>query len=410
MTRWLVAGLWVCWTVTGCSTIGHGPQKRVAATGAADFLGRELPVLSNHTFGDDALGFVATTESSQIPTTNEDEGLVRVTIPLGTSEPIHCFVYNKPLNLAQTMRMFVDHVAQSVEHHEVDKIDAGEVGGVPFVAVHTSYVARPNAADAKPKSMGQLKYFAARSESNTTVCMHDEPGYNATFDRVVKGLVATQKFSEGHGDPAAKLLVWRDVSVVRAGKTTVGVVEHRLYEGEAGYAYASSTSILLPADDGQVLASDEVDNQFSDTQGGIVEATYIKILNDSVAFNMGMHYEKGAGYHIDGAHNGAAIDIRLAAASALPDFASQTAVLRHLFANANIAESAHWISFSPENPSKLVTVDFTKVPGDAEHKRGTMVTNGKPSELEVDSLGTPTVAKSAEITVQRVWLAKGDHR
>ena len=409
MTRWLVAGLCVLSAAAGCSTIARSSQSKVAPAGPKDASGRELSALPQHTFGNDAIGFIATVESAAAPTVDENNGLLRVSISLGTSEPIHCFVYNKPLNLAQTLRMFVNHVAQSVEHHGIDSIDAGEVGGMPYVVVHTSYVAQPGATDAKPQGMSQLKYFAARGESNTTVCMHDEPGYTATFDRVVRGFIATQKFGEGHGDPAAKLLVWRDVSVARAGNATVGVVEHRLYEGEAGYAYASSTSVLLPADDGKLLASDEVDNEFSDAQGGIVEATYIKILNDSVAYNMGMHYEQGTGYHIDGAHNGAPIDLRLAATCALPDFASQTAVLRRLFASAETSESAHWVGFSPEDPSKLVKVDFTKKPAIAGQRWGVMVTDGKSSEIEVDDLGTTTRAKSSEIMVQRVWLAKGDH-
>jgi hypothetical protein len=410
MKHWLVVGLWACLATAGCSTVARGSQNKLAAATRPNIVERELPGLQEHAFGDSATGFVASTESTEVPTVTEAEGLVRVTIPLGTSEPVRCFVYSRPLNLAQTLRMFINHVAESVDHQGVDQVDAGEVGGVPYIAVHTSYLARPTEAENKPKQMGQLKYFAARGESSTTVCMHDEAGYNQTFERVVKRFVATQKFTEGQGDPAAKLMVWRDVSVARAGSTTVGVVEHRLYEGEAGYAYASSTSVLLPGEDGKVVASDEVDNQFSDTQGGIVEATYIKILNDSVAYNMGMHYEKGIGYHIDGVHNGAPIDLRLEASSALPDFASQTAVLRHLFADAKADTRAHWIGFSPEEPSKLVNVDFTKGATDATHKRGMLVANGKPSALELDNLGTPTEAKTDEITVHRVWLAKGDHR
>ena len=184
---------------------------------------------------------------------------------------MRCFVYSKPLNLAQTLRMFINHVAESVEHQTIGAVDAGEINGMPYITVHTSYVPRPTGSDGKQPT-GQLKYFAARAESNATVCMHDEAGYNQTFERVVKRFAATQKFTEGHGDPAAKLMVWRDVSVARVGGAPVGVVEHRLYEGEAGYAYASSTSVVLPAADGKVLASDEVDNQFSDPQGGIVES------------------------------------------------------------------------------------------------------------------------------------------
>ena len=82
MKRWWVAGLWVCLAAGGCATTARDSGSKVVAV-REDTLGRELSPLREHAFGDDAVGFVASTESSGVPNVSETDGLVRVTIPFG---------------------------------------------------------------------------------------------------------------------------------------------------------------------------------------------------------------------------------------------------------------------------------------------------------------------------------------
>jgi hypothetical protein len=376
---------------------GAPQSAKPKAEAAAEPWSREIEPLAKHSVGNAGAGFSANVESAATVELEEHDGLRQVVIPIGTQQPVRCFVYPKAINLAQTLRLFINNVVEHVEKHQIDLINAGQIDGVPFLAVETSYMA----GTGKDRGVGQVKYLAARGDSTTTLCLHDEPGYKKSFTRIASGFITSQDFGERPGDSAKRLLVWRAVSVQRAGSIAVGVIESRLYEGEAGFAFATSRSMLLPAEDGGLLASDEAENQFSNAQGDIIEANYVKIINDSVAYNLGLNLAAANRYEVAGVFKGEKYSASIPVTSALPDFASQTASLRKLFAAKRPAEPLHWATYSPLEPSRVTDVAFEKKKDSRDE--GVMTQGDSKMDVFVDELGMQKKTLSGDITVEQVW-------
>ena len=388
-------------TAAACSN-SAGKKAPEAGPGAPtaqenDVLSREIEPLALRPVADENALFTTQVEASAAPEISNSGGLRQVVIDIGTEQPVRCFVYPKAINLAQTLRLFVNSVVSHVNRHEVESIDAGQINGQPFLSVVTSYLIEQDGQ----KGGGQVKYLASRSDNTTTLCMHDEPGYVHSFLRVASSFVQNEKFVDSDEDSTKKLLVWRTVSVQRAGKTSVGVIESRLYEGEAGYAFATSRSVLLPSEDGTVVASDEAENQFSNLEGDVLEAKYVKIINDAVAYNLGLSLESKTNYKVSGLYNGETLNGNIKVDSAMRDFASQTSDMRKLFASRTSVAPLHWTTFTPAQPNQITAVDFEKKAG-AEHA-GVLTLGGSKSEVEVDEQGTQKRVTTDNVTVERVW-------
>lgn len=389
-------------TAAACS---NNPSKKAPEAAPAapttqenEVLGREIQPLPLHPVADANELFTTQVESTVAPEISNSGGLRQVVINIGTEQPVRCFVYPKAINLAQTLRLFVNSVVSHVSKHEVDSVDAGQINGQPYLSVVTSYLIEQDGE----KGGGQVKYLASRSDNTTTLCMHDEPGYVRSFVRVASSFIQNQKLAESDEDSTKKLLVWRTVSVQRTGKASIGVVESRLYEGEAGYAFATSRSLLLPTEDGTVIASDEAENQFSNLQGDVLEAKYVKIVNDSVAYNLGLSLDSNTSYKISGTYNGELLNSNIKVEHAMRDFASQTSDLRKLFANHDSAGAPlHWTSFSPAQPNQISEVDFEKKSPNAH--AGVLTFGGSKSDVEVDDQGTQKRVTTDNVTVERVW-------
>jgi hypothetical protein len=397
MHRSRIFGLFALLTAAACGA----PRASAPQAGAPqDPWEREQQPLAKHTMGSSESGFSASSESSGPVDLEEKDGLRQIVIPIGTQQPIRCFVYPKAINLAQTLRLFINNVVDHVDKHQVDLIDAGQADGIPYLFVGTTYVAGAG-NDPNEKGMGQVKYLAARGDSTTTLCLHDEPGYRQTFTRIVTGFIASQDFGQKVGDAARRLLVWRAVSVQRAGTLTIGVIESRLYEGENGFAFASSRSMLLPAEGGGLVASDEAENQFSNAHGDIVEAKYVKIVNDSVAYNLGLSLASANRYEVAGVYKGEKYSASIPVSAALPDFASQTASLRKLFAAKRAVEPLHWYTYSPQEPSRVTDVAFEKKGNSRDE--GIMTQGESKVDVSVDELGMQKKVTSGDMTVEQVW-------
>ena len=394
MQRTRIFGLFALLVVVACG----GPKASAPKAAAPqDPWEREVQPLAKQPIGSPETGFTASSESSGPVDLEEKDGLRQLVIPIGTQQPIRCFVYPKAINLAQTLRLFINNVVEHVDKHQVDLIDAGQADGIPYLFVATTYVA----GSGNEKGMGQVKYLAARGDSTTTLCLHDEPGYRQTFTRITTSFISSQDFGEKVGDAAKRLLVWRAVSVQRAGTVTIGVIESRLYEGENGFAFASSRSMLLPAEGGGLVASDEAENQFSNAHGDIVEAKYVKIVNDAVAYNLGLSLAAANRYEVSGIYKGEKYTATIPVTAALPDFASQTASLRKLFAAKRAVETLHWYTYSPQEPSRVTDVAFEKKGNSRDE--GVMTQGESKIDVSVDELGMQKKVTAGDMTVEQVW-------
>lgn len=138
-----------------------------------------------------------------------------------------CYVYDKPIDAGAT----VSRVLQSVrEKFTVARLKVRAVEVVersPALFVELQYLAASPAG----KRLGQLKLGVFPDVASPVFCLHDEPGYLKTFQRVATRLATIlARSSPAVGPPTT----YRTVSVTSLEGVPVGFDAVRYAKGEDG--------------------------------------------------------------------------------------------------------------------------------------------------------------------------------
>lgn len=231
---------------------------------------REAGPLSPQHLAHASTGMSATVAAAAAPGLEEVGGVLQLTFPVGGEQPIRCFIYPHAVPLAQTLRTFVVNVQARAAEHRITDLDAGEMGGQPYLRVATRYRLAGDPAE------GAVKYLASRGARMTTLCLHDEPGYTATFERLVGQLVGSLRLAE---DPAAhpQVLAWHGIFVGRSRQHGATVVDSQLLAGATRHAYSTMTSSLEVLADGVLQATDATDTQFSTVDGRVLASLHTQV-------------------------------------------------------------------------------------------------------------------------------------
>lgn len=388
-----VACLVLLVTAFGCA---QAPKPAAAPAPTAAQSSRELAPLDHHVINRATLH--AEVEAVGEPLIADDTGAQHVIIPVGTGQPIHCFVYPKPINLAQSLRMLINGVLTQVQQQATTHIVAGQIEGAPYLQATTHYRMDKEGVSVE----GEVKYLASRNDNSATMCMHDEVGYEATFLRIVSGFIASQELPDAPVDQGRRYLVWHAVSLESTQDNAVGVIESRLYEGEGGYAFATAKSVLRPDADGSLHANDEAEHQYSNLDGVIIAAKYVKITDDAVSYNLELNQTNAHTYIVKGISSGATVQTTLQVGQALPDFVSRTAELRRLYADKKTQRTLRWEIFSPEQPTQTQSMQFTKK---ATARDGLVTIGRETRHVVIDEHGMQVSTITDRASVQRLWQA-----
>lgn len=203
---------------------------------------------------------VVATAAPAVQSENADDGgpYTEIKAPIGTEEPIVCWVYPERRDAGQFVRGVLAHAKGNVELPAVD-VTTHDDGPIVFVEA-------PVHVDGG-KTFAFVKLAIAPRDEGSIACMHDEVGYKKTFRIFVKGLVASEAIKTH--EPAAKLV---EVSVWREDGRVAGFVERRLkvkgderletFFGAAVLKHGAAWAILDAAGgtattlDGKLLRSD----------------------------------------------------------------------------------------------------------------------------------------------------------
>jgi len=211
--------------------------------------------------------FTAEVEAAAAPKLTRHEGSTRLEIPLGTEAPLSCFVYERPIDAAGAVLA----VAKAVQGHKGATVrslaptDVSVVAGAPVMFVDMDYeVAAPGGS----ANAGRLKLMVSASPELPLLCVHDEPGYARTFQRVTTGLAATLQVP---GPPRAPVPM-AELRVLKLDGRLAGF-DWRTERSLDGGARRSevTTSLLLPEASNAPRAEDRTVTTVTDGAGQLQE-------------------------------------------------------------------------------------------------------------------------------------------
>ncbi|MBU8900254.1 hypothetical protein KRR26_32070 [Corallococcus sp. M34] len=256
---------------------------------------RELSDLPRQRVASPEGTFIAEVEGKAPPTLSRGEGVVRVTVPLGTSAPLVCFVYERPLDAASALLALADTVKKgpgvTVKHMGLTELV--EVAHTPALFLDVDYEAPTKGGE---RGAGQLKLMVHADKDLPLLCAHDEPGYMRTFHRITTALAESLQVPGPRRPPEP----WEEIQAVRLEGQLVGFVWRTRDDlptlPASPHRTQSTTSLLWTTAEGDLRAEDTTTTALADAQGQLLEYRSAHAENGVLALQVTLRKDPKQGY------------------------------------------------------------------------------------------------------------------
>lgn len=160
-----------------------------------------------------------------------------------------------------------DNAKGTVEAKAPEAIDAGAVGGAPFMAVNWVYRIK---ADGKPR-LGVVKQAAANRHDHTVYCSHDDVGYARSFAAAFRSVVDTLAIADAPAAPR-----YLAIDTVTIGGQRVGVQVSTLdADADGDLRLVGQVSLLLRTGANALSGTEEATVQWVRPDGALLNGAYI---------------------------------------------------------------------------------------------------------------------------------------
>ncbi|MBI3557257.1 MAG: hypothetical protein HY074_13420 [Deltaproteobacteria bacterium] len=315
---------------SGCAGKSVGAAKDWNAA-----MERELATLPKQALPSDKAKFSGEVEAQGAPAVAHSTGLARITIPLGTEQPISCFVYYERISAGDAIqKLFADIV---LGEKRLGAFDVGVLATYPYLYAEAAY----GIDRGGEKFHGTEKIIAVSFFQNALICLHDEVGYRQTFRRVVEGLAASLKIV-----PANSLGTYvraRQIHRMSRNDAVLGYTEDVWLSNSKNLSDFFEFRSQIDLGSGTApVANDVVFGEEVDSKGRLKSGTYLVSENGQLQTNMKLESSDRKNYRAAGLLMGRKYSVK---------FAAKNALLAHYGENALLAK------FASGEASESVTVE-----------------------------------------------------
>ncbi|WNG41401.1 hypothetical protein F0U61_52695 [Archangium violaceum] len=298
--------------LTGCATSASSSKTEAPAEGDAAaqpastpepkadieaLSKRELATLTRQQVSAPDGSFTAEVEAAAAPTFQEQQGVLVLSVPLGTRSPMTCFVYSEPLDAGGALYRLMEMAGQRTDIQRARTTEVRLIGDSPAVYAEALYLADTP----RGKAAGLAKMMVHTHDQVPLVCTHDEMGYSESFLRISSGLAGSIK-SAAEKPQAPR---YSEFSVIRVQGHPVGF-EKRVTRDASGGAKLTEVemSLFFPRSQKEMVVQDTVSTELSDKDGRLVARDYARATNGELDIQMSLEQVKGREYHYEGKHSG----------------------------------------------------------------------------------------------------------
>lgn len=216
-----------------------------------------------------------------------------VTIDVGADAPVSCYLYPASVGLGLAIKRLSGTVLKSHPEKNLAQFGAGVVDTSPYLLMNTGY----KSAGGK---VGFLKAMAGEREGSTTVCLHDEFGFNQTFLERFTEVMRTHRFKA-----LPKLdVLYHEVLLFQAQNVPVGYLSNTLVSGTAKTKlWIQRNSLIFPKEKGDVGVADAVTKEVSAPDGSLKTGIYEANEDESKVQQLEVS-GRGNSYWVQGIING----------------------------------------------------------------------------------------------------------
>jgi hypothetical protein len=180
----------------------------------------------------------------------------------------------------------------------VAPVAAVPVGDTPVFMMDAVYLAKAEDGQA----LGELKIGIYGSQIAPVLCLHDEPGYRASFTRVLTGLLKTFK-----KQVAAEPPQFVELHVARVEDVPLGYYRRALYRSGDKRTLKNWGVMLFVPSPKQLRFEDTETTLELDKSGRVQKGLWIKGINGEVYTRLDVVREGATRYKYSGTHEGKAL-------------------------------------------------------------------------------------------------------
>jgi hypothetical protein len=353
--------------------------------------------------------FKAKVPAKAVGVIEKEQGSYSIELDHGSGTSIYCEVVPEGIDMADMLRVSADSTMKraedlqgKVETRQVQSLDAGVIGDVPYLA--TSWVYTVQSDDGL--RMGAFKQISFNKGNVGIYCAHVELGYDRTFETVTHALAMTL---ETAGSPPAPY--YREISTVSMGGTKSGVMINTLERDADGDTVATQKmSMLLPTPN-NVASQDSVSKEWVNPDAKMINALHIVGQNGELATDLKLNPEDGE-WRVEGTLQGKAVSATLDKGAQPGTWVAQALGVRKLLASPQAVGGEHSIPmWASANPGKL-TEGKTKVLAkiDNTHFHALAKIGTLSADVTLDSVsGMPSAAEirigAQKMNIERVYVS-----
>lgn len=327
------------------------------------------------------------------------------TADIKSDSPVECYLFTSGRDLAT----FTDVIAEAnieamsnsygtVENRRVFHTSAGEVAGMPYLALEWLYTVQSDSQ----LLVAFTKVRTAGKGETAIACAHNNLGYRATFADVFAEFVR----SVDAGD-TAPVPFYEDITHVEIGGVGPGIVYGAYSIDEDGDIRAElAESMILPVDPTTIITNDSYTISFSDAENGTLISSHdIAVENGEITANMKLQRNDAGAWISSGSMQGKTLEHEIDGALEPASEWRQLAVIRDLFAgDEKMASVLVWVPSA--DPTRFIEATIDRSDAVAE-QQATMTVGPIRSTGRFDASGHLVEADMAvgpaQMKMQRIW-------
>jgi hypothetical protein len=301
-----------------------------------------------------------TAPAKVVGTIEKAEGSYSIEFDIGSEASVYCEVVPDDFDMADMIRRTsditmaeVEKVHGKIEVREIERLDAGAFGNVPYLAATWIYTANAG----KGAMAGGLKQVSMSKNGVGIYCAHVDLGYTKSFQAVASAMAKTLETTA----PATEVPYYQEIATMSLGAMKCGVTIATLTRDADGDTRArQTTAFLMPGAAKNVVSQDAIHTEFVTPDAGMINALHVIASNGELTTNLSLK-PKDDLWVVDGDLQGKHVNVTLKKDAQPGTWVAQALQLRKLLAGPNPVGAEHTIQqWTSEDPGKL-TAAKTKV-------------------------------------------------
>jgi len=289
---------------------------------------------------------------------SESEGTWYYIIDIGTNTPVECYAFTEFDGSANSLYAMLTAMLPGVEKLNNKKLSSkhnlasgvGMIDDTPYMHFDMLY----SLGEGNKKVTGVLKGRSAQTESAAQVCIHNEIGYQKTFQTVFDSFVKAFKKNDKNTG------FFQVVTELMFNDLPVGFGHERFtLDSDGDVEIKVVTSMLLPVDTNTVMSVDTYSSAWSRPDGSLINANEYSVENRVLSSNLAIQAKEGK-WQVEGEIQGKPISKSLAYDGwLLSDYGTYLQNINLIQSEKDSVQSFMWIS--DLDPTQALPVNVNKI-------------------------------------------------